>query len=78
MKKILILFLIFSSILQAISKQHISENFIQIILPKNVSIELPKNWIIIGNHKRITLDSAIEASIDLSNNKQIKSKLKLL
>ncbi len=58
-----------------IKEKHISENFIQIFLPKNVSIKLPKNWTIISKNNMVTLDSAIEASLDLSNNEQVKSTL---
>lgn len=49
--------------------------FVQIKLPKGVSIELPKNWKIMSGNQRITLDSASEALIDLSGSEQINSKL---
>jgi len=43
-----------------------SSNFVQIGLPNNVSIEIPRNWIVLSANQRITLDSAVESRLDLS------------
>ncbi len=56
-------------------KNEISGNFIKIKLPKNISIELPKNWVVINDNKRITLDTAVDAMLDLSNVEQPESTL---
>jgi len=40
-------------------------NFIKIELPESVTIDLPKNWVLISNNKRITLDTWVESTFDL-------------
>jgi len=44
-----------------------ANNFIKINLPHGVSFELPKNWVIFSGHERITLNSAVESVLDLSD-----------
>lgn len=48
-------------------------NFVKVSLPKGVSIELPKNWVILSNNQRITLDSFVESGLDLSGLEYLKS-----
>jgi len=43
-----------------------STNFVEISLPNNVSIEIPRNWILLSGNQRITLDAAVESKLDLS------------
>jgi hypothetical protein len=50
-----------------------SENFVPLKLPRNVFIELPRNWVVISNNQRITLDSAVEAGLDLAGLEQENS-----
>ena len=50
-----------------------SRNFVDIQLPKNVSIQLPKNWVVLSGNQRITLDSAVESRLDLSGLHDINS-----
>ncbi|MCD4812966.1 hypothetical protein K8S19_04675 [bacterium] len=52
-----------------------TDNFVQVSLPKGVSIELPKNWVVLSGNQRITLDSAAESGLDLSGIEQEASKL---
>ena len=47
-----------------------SDNFAKISLPRGVSIELPKNWVVLSGNQRITLDSAVESGLDLSGIEQ--------
>ena len=41
-------------------------NFVKIKLPKGVSIELPRNWIVFSKNRRITLDTMVESGLDLA------------
>ena len=41
-------------------------NFVAVSLPKGVSIEIPKNWVVLSGNQRVTLDSAVESRLDLS------------
>jgi len=52
-----------------------TDNFARVKLPKGVSIELPKNWVVLSGNQRITLDSAVESALDLSGIKQEGSEL---
>jgi len=52
-----------------------SDNFVKVNLPKGVSIEIPKNWVVLSGNQRITLDSAVESRLDLSGIEQEESKL---
>lgn len=42
-----------------------SGNFVTIALPKGVVIDIPRNWAILSNNQRITLDTHVESRIDL-------------
>lgn len=37
------------------------QSYVRVHLPRNVSIELPKNWVVISNNQRITLDASVVA-----------------
>jgi len=52
-----------------------AENFATVTLPKGVSIDLPKNWVVLSNNQRITLDTSVEAGLDLSGIEQETSEL---
>lgn len=41
-------------------------NFVNIHLPKHVSIELPRNWTVIPNNQRITLDTFVQSKRELA------------
>lgn len=41
-------------------------NFTTVKLPKGVSIELPRNWVVLSNKQLITLDTLAESGLDLS------------
>lgn len=43
-----------------------ASNFARVLLPKGVSIELPRNWIALSNNQRFTLDTAVEAALDFT------------
>ena len=43
-----------------------SDNFVKVKLPKGVSIELPNDWIVLSNDKRISLDTMVESGLDLA------------
>jgi hypothetical protein len=48
---------------------------VNVSLPNEVTIELPRNWVIISQNQRITLDSAVEAGLDLSGFDYLNSEL---
>ena len=50
-------------------------NFATVTLPKGVSIELPKNWVVLSSNQRITLDTVVESGLDLSGVQQEASEL---
>jgi hypothetical protein len=52
-----------------------AENFVTVILPKGVSIDLPKNWVVLSNNQRVTLDTSVESRLDLSGIDQETSEL---
>ncbi|MEJ2653333.1 MAG: hypothetical protein P8173_16545, partial [Gammaproteobacteria bacterium] len=54
-----------------------TDNFARVKLPKGVSLEIPKNWVVLSGNQRITLDSAVESGLDLSGIKQEDSELPL-
>lgn len=37
------------------------QSYVRVHLPRNVSIELPRNWVVISNNQRTTLDAAVVA-----------------
>jgi hypothetical protein len=41
----------------------LSRTYVTVPLPKGVSVQLPKNWIVLGGNTRQTLDAAVEALI---------------
>ena len=49
-------------------------NFVTIDLPESVSVDLPKNWVLISNNKRITLDTATESTFDINKLSDINSR----
>lgn len=57
------------------SISYAGDNFVKVSLPKGVSIELPKNWVVLSGNQRITLDSAVESILDLSGIEQEGSEL---
>lgn len=59
----------------SITTAYATNNFAKVSLPKGVSIELPKNWIVLSGNQRITLDSAVESGLDLSGIEQEDSEL---
>ncbi|MGI8923455.1 MAG: hypothetical protein ACR2HJ_05355 [Fimbriimonadales bacterium] len=50
-------------------------NFVTVKLPRGVSVELPKNWIVLSSNQRITLDTYVESALDLSGTEQEPSEL---
>jgi hypothetical protein len=52
-----------------------AENFARVTLPQGVSIDLPINSVVLSNNQRITLDTAVEAGLDLSGVQQETSDL---
>lgn len=58
-----------------LNSAHATDNFVNIKLPKGVSIELPKNWVVISKDQRITLDTMVESGLDLEGIDQEKSNL---
>lgn len=58
-----------------LTSAHATDNFVEITLPKGVSIELPKNWVVISKDQRITLDTMVESGLDLAGIDQENSDL---
>ena len=52
-----------------------TDNFVKVKLPKDVSIELPKNWVVISKDQRITLDTMVESGLDLAGVDQENSEI---
>lgn len=50
-------------------------NFVTVSLPHSLAIDIPRNWEILSNNKRITIDSAVESRLDLSGNSSEPSAL---
>jgi hypothetical protein len=42
-------------------------NWVNVLLPRGVSVDVPRNWKAISNNNRITLDTSVHARLDLSN-----------
>lgn len=75
-KKLSIIYITIAVLLVLASKSvFASSNFVQLELPKNIFIELPKNWVVLSNNQRITLDSVVESGLDLSRIEQQDSML---
>lgn len=62
-------------LISALHGAEATDNFARVQLPKGISIELPKNWVVLSGNQRITLDSAVESGLDLSGIKQEGSEL---
>ena len=58
-----------------LTSAYASDNFVKVSLPKGVSIELPKNWVVISKDQRITLDTMVESGLDLAGIEQENSDL---
>lgn len=43
-----------------------SHNFATLELPNGVLVDLPRNWMTLSNNHRITIDTAVESKLDLS------------
>ena len=52
-----------------LSSAHATDNFVNIKLPKGVSIELPKNWVVMSEGQRITLDTIAKDLVDIAQEK---------
>ena len=50
-----------------------TDNSVEIKLPKGVSIELQKNWVVFSKDRRITLDKMVESCLDLAGIDQANS-----
>jgi len=50
-------------------------NFVTIKLPESVGIDLPRNWVLISNNQRITLDTWVESTFDLKKLPNVDSSL---
>lgn len=50
-------------------------NFVTVKLPRGVSVDLPKNWIVLSSNQRITLDTYVESALDLSGTEHEPSEL---
>jgi len=50
-------------------------NFITMKLPEAVTVDLPKNWVLLSNNQRITLDTWVESTFDLKQLPSIDSDL---
>ena len=46
------------------SKVLANNNFVRIKLPHDVQIEIPKNWVVINQLKRVTIDSAAQSQVE--------------
>lgn len=62
MQKIIYMFFIF--LMLYVSHVFAVNNFIPFKLPKGVVIELPRNWTILSNNQRITIDSFIQTETE--------------
>lgn len=49
--------------------------YVKVGLPKNVSIELPSNWVVISNNQRITLDASVVARLGNAGMADFRSEL---
>ena len=44
-----------------VSVVNAANNYVRIALPHGVSMELPRNWVVLSSNQRITLDSSVQA-----------------
>lgn len=52
-----------------------TDDFVKVSLPKGVSIEIQKNWVMLSGNQRIALDSFVKSGLDLSGIEQENSEL---
>lgn len=52
-----------------------SGNYVSIRLPKGVTVELPRNWTVLSNNQRITLDSWVQAKTEANRVANASSEL---
>ena len=55
-----------ATLLLCVSIANATGNFLPVSLPKGVTIELPRNWSVLSNNLRITLDSFVQAKRELA------------
>lgn len=48
------------------SSAYATGDIVKIQLPKGVSVELPKDWIVLSNDKRLTIDTKVKSTLDLA------------
>ena len=73
--KLSILISLFTTLFAGVNIAHANGNYTRVELPKGVVVELPKNWTIITNNQRITLDSAVQAKTEKLGMWDAKSEL---
>ena len=57
------------------STTYASGNYVSIRLPKGVTVELPRNWAVLSNNQRITLDSWVQAKTEANGVANASSEL---
>ncbi len=75
MKKTNTNFSLLISIFLFASFAHAETNFVTINLPTSVSVDVPRNWVLISNNQRITLDTWVESTFDLAKLPNLDSRL---
>ena len=58
-----------------LTSAYASDNFVKVSLPKGVSFELPKNWVVISKGQHIALDTMVKSGLDLAGIEQENSDL---
>jgi len=53
-------------VLLFLNSAYATDNFVKINLPKGVSVEVPKNWVVISQDQLIPLDAMVESGLDLA------------
>lgn len=49
-----------------LSPGYAKSNFITVLLPLGISIDIPRNWEVLNNDQLITLDTTVESQLDLT------------
>ena len=77
MKKLVIILFMYMALVGGYfpDSTYAKSNFLMIKLPNGVTIDIPRNWQILGNDELTTLDTSVEAQIDLSNLPKVTSDL---
>jgi hypothetical protein len=57
------------------STTYASGNYVSIRLPRGVTVELPRNWAVLSNNQRITLDSWVQAKTEANGFANASSEL---